>query len=312
MENQSAEVQLFEMLAHELSPTLMVDVGAHKGTMFAPFLNAGWSIHAFEPFRSNLEFLEKEFGHVDSVVLHPEAVSSSSGVKPFHLATKPDGGELHDFYHSLEVIGDDDYHAKGETVAVATVSLDDLVQEGRLPPEVGFTKIDTEGHDLEVLKGGARLRSKVVAVEFWCPQHPQGPSPSPPAEIVELMVERGYSRHIVIEHDLDDNIRFKSSLDDVLPDAWGNLLFFHGENPPFLSSWRWWGQHVQEEVAEVKRALVDKEDVIQDQVRELDDLRAQLTNLLAQLESVRTLAGATSNLHAQLYAKLGALRRRGS
>jgi NAD(P)-dependent dehydrogenase (short-subunit alcohol dehydrogenase family) len=68
---------------------------------------------------------EGQFGDLDAVRLHPEAVSSTSGAKPFHLATS-DGQELHEFYHSLEVIGDDQYHRKGDTIEIATVSLDDF------------------------------------------------------------------------------------------------------------------------------------------------------------------------------------------
>jgi FkbM family methyltransferase len=324
LENQSAEVRLFGVLAHEVKPHRMVDVGAHRGTMFLPFLEAGWKINAFEPLKSNFEWLKAQFEPSDAVVLHPEAVSSSSGTKPFHLATTPDGKGLHEFYHSLEVIGDDQYHRKGDTVAVVTVSLDDLITQGTLPSHVGFIKVDTEGHDLEVLKGASRLRAEVVCVEFWCPGHPQGPSPAPPDQIVKLMKERGYAHYIVVEHDLNDVTRFKSSLSEVLPDAWGNLLFFQRELGPFVSAWKWWSGQLQEELAETKQALVDKEEVIQRQVEgvdslrdelgrlgaELEKLRDQLKSLLAQLEAVRSVGGAARNLMREIRRTLGVLRGR--
>jgi FkbM family methyltransferase len=321
-ENQSDEVRLFEVLAHEVRPRRMVDIGAHKGTMFLPFLEAGWKIDAFEPLRSNFDWLKEQFAHSDAIVLHSEAVSSSSGTKPFHLATTPDGKGLHEFYHSLEEIGDDEYHRKGETVQVVTVSLDDLVEQGALPTEVGFIKIDTEGHDLEVLKGASRLGAAVVCVEFWCPGHPQGPSPAPPDEIVRLMNGRGYPYYIVVEHDLSDITRFKSSMTEVLPDAWGNLLFFRQELGPFITCWKWWSSRLQTELAETKQALVDKEAVIQRQAEgvnslraelgrleaELEKLRDQLNSLMAQLKAVRSMGGAARNLVREIRRTLGVLR----
>jgi FkbM family methyltransferase len=321
LEDENAEVRLFGVLAHQIEPKWMVDIGAHRGTMFLPFLQAGWRIDAFEPLTSSFEWLESQFGPNERVVLHPEAVSNTSGTKAFHLATSVDGEQLHEFYHSLEVLRDDDFHRKGDIVEVTTVCLDDLVEQGALPPEVGVLKIDTEGHDLQVLKGAGRLNAEVVCVEFWCPEHPQGPSPNPPQEIVDLMRDRGYSSYIVVEHDLADKARFRASLDEVPPDAWGNLLFFRGKTDAYVSTWEWWGtQHhlqLESDLAEAEQALLDKEKVIREQetvMREqaagLDTLRTQLENLMAQLASVRSLGGAAGNLAREVHRKLGDLKRR--
>lgn len=320
MENENAEVRLFGVLADQIEPKWMVDVGAHRGTMFLPFLQAGWRIDAFEPFTSSFEWLESQFGHNERVVIHPEAMSDTSGTKAFHLATSLDGEQAHDFYHSLEVLRDDDFHRKGDIVEVTTVCIDDLVERGALPPKVGVLKIDTEGHDLQVLKGAGRLSAEVVCVEFWCPEHPQGPSPYPPEEIVELMRERGYSNYIVVEHDLADNARFRASLNDVPPEAWGNLLFFRSKSGPYASTWEWWGTqhhlHLESGLAEAEQALVDKEKVIREQaiaMREqaagLDALRTQLETLLVQLENVRSVGGAARNLTREVYRTLGDLKR---
>jgi FkbM family methyltransferase len=321
LENENAEQRLFGVLAHQIEPKWMVDIGAHRGTMFLPFLQAGWRIDAFEPFTSSFEWLESQFGQNERVVLHPEAVSDTSATKAFHLATSVDGEQPHDFYHSLEVLRDDDFHRKGDTVEVTTVCIDDLVERGELPPEVGVLKIDTEGHDLQVLKGAGRLSAEVVSVEFWCPEHPQGPSPYPPEEIVELMQGRGYSNYIVVEHDLADNARFRASLSDVPPEAWGNLLFFRSKIGPYVSTWEWWGTqhhlHLESDLAKAEQALVEKEKVIREQenaMRELaaglDALRTQLASLMVQLESVRSVGGAGKNLTRQVHRTLGDLKRR--
>lgn len=321
MENENAEVRLFRVLADQIEPKWMVDVGAHRGIMFLPFLQAGWRIDAFEPQKSSFEWLTSHFEHNERLVLHPEAVSNTSEAKAFHLATSVDGEQLHEFYHSIEVLPDDVFHRKGETVEVTTVSIDDLVEQGTLPPEVGVLKIDTEGHDLQVLKGAGRLNAEVVCVEFWCPEHPLGPSPHPPEEVVELMRGRGYSNYIVVEHDLTDKTRFRRSLSDVPPEAWGNLLFFRGNTGPYVSAWEWWGTqhhlHLESDLAEAEQALVDNENVILEKetvIRELAEgleaLRTQLETLLAQLGSVRSLGGAARNLTREVHRTLGDLKRR--
>src|SRR5688500_10506025 len=128
MEIQNAEVRLFGVLAHQIEPKWMVDIGAHRGTMFKPFLQAGWRIDAFEPLTPHFEWLKSQFENNERVVLHPEAVSNTSGAKAFHLANSIDGEQLHEFYHSLEVLRADDFHRQGEVVEVTTVCIDDLVE----------------------------------------------------------------------------------------------------------------------------------------------------------------------------------------
>jgi FkbM family methyltransferase len=203
----------------------MVDVGAHQGTTLEPYLAAGFEVHAFEPLEANRVVIEERFGEAPGLLVRGEAVSRASGSGRLHLALRPEGG-AHDHYHSLEEIGTDGRHRKGETVPVATVSIDDLVAAGELPGSVGVLKIDTEGHDLAVLEGASSLACEVVSVEFWGPRHDLGPSPSPAPRLVELMAARGYGSYIVIEHAGGaSSFRF-SDLEQVGEASWGNIVFF--------------------------------------------------------------------------------------
>jgi hypothetical protein len=87
--------------------------------------------------------------------------------------------------------------------------------------------VDTEGHDLAVLEGAARLRPDVVAVEFWCAGHSFGPSPSPAEDMVRLMASRGYPAYLVLCHHGDATRVLDSSLAAARDDSWGNIFFFH-------------------------------------------------------------------------------------
>jgi FkbM family methyltransferase len=93
----------------------MIDVGAHHGDMLKPFVNAGWTVDAFEPIESNRKRMKERFSSHQNLTIHSEAVSNSSGYKDFHLALNSDG-ELHEYYHSLELIGVDIHHRKGTSI----------------------------------------------------------------------------------------------------------------------------------------------------------------------------------------------------
>jgi FkbM family methyltransferase len=223
---QSVEITIFNRLSHRLTTRCMIDVGAHHGSTLLPFLQAGWRVHAFEPIAANREVLIARCGSNDQLTIRAEAVSNCSGTKAIHLASRPDGS-LHDYYHTLEQTRADRYHRKGKVVQVPVVSLDDLVARGELPKRNGFLKIDTEGHDLTVLHGAARLECEVISVEFWCDRHPLGKSPSPASEMIRLLTSRGYDSYLVLCHHGGGTLVVGSDLTDIPPDAWGNMLFFH-------------------------------------------------------------------------------------
>src|SRR5262245_3812325 len=222
---QAEELALSRLLAGLIDTRCMLDVGAHHGTALEPYLDAGWQVIAFEPLEANRRRLSERFAGNPRLVVRPEAVSSTSGTRTLHLALNRDGS-LHEYYHSLEDLPEDGWHSKGGNLAVPTVSLDDLVARGVLPRRVGFLKIDTEGHDLAVLRGAAQLECDVLSVEFWCAGHALGPSPSPPETMLELLGQRGYDRFVAFcHHGSTTALRF-STWQGVRPDAWGNLLFF--------------------------------------------------------------------------------------
>lgn len=223
---QSEEINLHRLLARRIPTRIMIDVGAHHGTTLAPFAEAGWSVIAFEPFEANRRALTERFAAAPAVVVRPEAVSDESGTRALHLAVEP-GGRLHEYYHSLERIGEDAYHRKGGVVAVPTVRLDELVRRGELSGRVGFLKVDTEGHDLAVLRGAAGLVAEVISVEFWCDGLPLGRSPSPPRAMIELLTGRGYAQYLVIAHRGTTATCHASRFDGLDEHSWGNILFFH-------------------------------------------------------------------------------------
>jgi|GEM_PF-6548953 len=223
---QWIENALHQILLQGIAEHVMIDVGAHHGTSIEPFLNAGWRGIAFEPMEHNRQCMTERLGQYPGLSIRPEAVSDRTSMKELQTALHIDG-TLHEFHHSFEDFRTDPWHTKGPKVEIPAVSLDDLVQRGEIPQRVGFLKIDTEGHDLAVLRGASQIECEVVSVEFWNDEHAFGPSHSPAAAMQQLLKERGFEQFIAVTHFLDQTELFYSTLCGIRPKAWGNLIFFH-------------------------------------------------------------------------------------
>ena len=57
--------------------------------------------------------------------------------------------------------------AFADTVDVPVRTIESMVKSGELPPQIDFLKVDTEGFDLEVVRGLGKIRPAFVQTEFW-------------------------------------------------------------------------------------------------------------------------------------------------
>ena len=130
------------------------DVGAHVGfftVIGARLVGEQGSVQAFEPVEDNRRRLEAavERNGCANVVVHPVALSATTGEAVIHA---------HEASAMWSLAGE------GEGVPVQTATLDSL---GLPAPDL--VKIDAEGIELDVLRGGKELLSGVrpaLLVEF--------------------------------------------------------------------------------------------------------------------------------------------------
>lgn len=136
---------------------VMVDAGAHYGESLEPYLRRNWRILAFEPDPMNLSELSRQVD-ISKLQLFPIALSDRSMQKaPFFASIESSGiSSLSSFAES---------HRQVCTVEVRTLRDILFAQD---VAQVDFLKIDTEGHDLFVLKGFPfeLMRPEVVVCEF--------------------------------------------------------------------------------------------------------------------------------------------------
>jgi FkbM family methyltransferase len=155
----------------------VVDVGAHIGyfTLFlAELVGARGHVYSFEPDPRASSFLTKsvDSSGMDWIHVSPLALGSGRGSIKFFLAKGLGSSSAIKAVQQLD--------AK-ETI-VPTVSLDELVAEGRVVGTIRLVKIDIEGFELDAIRGMLKVlrdHRPVVLVEVNKEMlHARGESPA--------------------------------------------------------------------------------------------------------------------------------------
>ncbi|SEG43981.1 FkbM family methyltransferase [Algoriphagus boritolerans] len=144
---------------------MLFDVGANKGdysTMLKKLFQEKATIHAFEPSKHTFVMLQKKVGNQDRVFLHQKALGETAAQLTLYYPEKGAGlASLYD--RKLDHFGIETKEAE----QVAVVTLDSFCQENGIS-EIDFLKLDVEGHELAVLKGGKQMLDdgKIHVIQF--------------------------------------------------------------------------------------------------------------------------------------------------
>jgi FkbM family methyltransferase len=248
---QDRDLELLLRLYARLSNRVVIDVGAERGVFVDAFLAAGCPrVHAFEPYPPHARHLGDRFRGSDRVRVFEMALGARDRMATLHIAEDEWGREC-DFHHSLVDFAATPEVRWGRALPVTCRSLGSLVDDGTLPSEVGVLKIDTEGYDLEVIRGMGRLSSSIVMVEYWDTLPAIfGPCPYSLHEMGEALRSRGYSNALVIKrHDDFEAIQIGSLA--TRPGDWGNAIFVHDRLYPDL------GPLLHDAAVEAQTKLID-------------------------------------------------------
>ncbi len=143
-----------------ISP-IIFDIGAHHGESIARFkkLFPSISIHSFEPDKDNFKLLEKHWSGKKDVFLNNIGVSSAKGMLTFHRNLKSNTSSFHKINMNSEWaenrsarygVSAKEYTEKSYDVPVT--DLDSYIKDNNIQ-HVNLLKMDTQGHEDEVLKG---------------------------------------------------------------------------------------------------------------------------------------------------------------
>ncbi|GEM_PF-1281198 len=179
-----AQVEGFARLDEKL---LLLDVGAYHGDFSKPFLQKEQFAGAFlfEPNPQNAKILQEQICDIPNTALERLALSNENGTAEFYCDEETATGSLLPYA----------YPPKGKLrrYHVKKARLDDYLNDRGILDQIGLLKIDTQGHDLDVLEGAVRTlveSAPIVVLEMLFTELYSGQAPA--HEIVRWMAEHGY------------------------------------------------------------------------------------------------------------------------
>jgi FkbM family methyltransferase len=177
--------------------------------------------------------LRERFKGVSGFTLVEAAAGESDGIGKLHLVRGADGGgdvdtQLsslieHPLYEGLTVASE---------IEVKVARLERLRSEGLIPSPLGVLKIDTEGHDLSVLRGAGELDAEVICVEFWNRNFVfnDGRVSNDVEHYLEYFKSTPYQWHLELyRRDSESKIAVRVHTSGSLSRSWGNAYFFRDE-----------------------------------------------------------------------------------
>lgn len=241
---QGIEVGLMAHLYSFLPNNLAIDVGANVGDVSSYLLDTGYEVYSFEPFSPIFEQLVKRFENNPLFHGFPLAIGSVDETRDLFIVsdqTFPKVYQDSTLYNSLVQHSLCEGLVFTDSVSVNVRSLESLHQSSEIPSDISLVKIDTEGFDLEVLKGMGEHRYPVVMAEFWDAAIPFGESGARNqlSEMVRTMKTRGYGFHIAIYRLWGSTeASYYCNHPYSIENSWGNVFFFR-EHKLFTEALQW-------------------------------------------------------------------------
>jgi FkbM family methyltransferase len=155
---------------------VVVDIGANAGfftVLLATLVGPGGRVLSFEPGVNNLDRLKNNISinGLTNVELVEKAANDAPGAIQFFINSDDSGGNA--LWDVGTFPGNVKSAAAPQAVAIAATTVDDEVQErGLAPPKL--IKVDTEGAELNVLKGCRALLADQLVPFVIAEYHPFG------------------------------------------------------------------------------------------------------------------------------------------
>lgn len=148
-------------------PKLIFDVGSNRGDITTKYLELFPSvcIHAFEPYLESYTVFEKVFAQNKNIVLNKYALSSDTSDKQLHINKSVDTNSF--LESGLLGVSSDKLCTTTGTVIVQCNTLDHYCKKEGIET-IDILKIDTQGYEIEVLKGASQLLKENKIGIIYC------------------------------------------------------------------------------------------------------------------------------------------------
>jgi FkbM family methyltransferase len=242
--DEEPEIGLVSHLGPLLSHRIALDIGANTGKYSHALLEAGFEVHAFEPNPSVLGQLRARFNNRQGFSAHGFALGAREDTLRLNLLQDSSPGNAYGDVSTLATLTRHSLPSGlsyTDSVEVPVRTLASVHQEGLVPAAAGYVKVDTEGFDLEVVRGMGPFKYPMVSLEFWDAMMEFGKTGAQ-NRLSDLSVEmqgRAYRWWIVIYRVWGENtVRFYCNMPQSIERSWGNVFFFQ-DHALFAEAERW-------------------------------------------------------------------------
>lgn len=191
---QSEQARLIARRVPKWRAEVVFDVGANIGQSARSFVQS-WPearIHCFEPVPSSFAKLTETARNLPQVTLHNLGFGRHSGT-----------AEMTNLPQSVQ----NRIVAPGDSQPTQTVQIlrGDAFCDDHGIRRISYLKIDTEGHDLEVLKGFGRMLKRVDFVQVEAGMNPYNKTHVPFEALTSFLTKRGF----LLFHIFEQMMEFK-------------------------------------------------------------------------------------------------------
>lgn len=186
-------------LLHYHGVERVLDVGANKGQYARDLLEHGFDgeIISFEPLSALRAGLSESAARYKSWTLAPAmAMGAGSGEIEINVSGKSDMSSVRDINpETLAALPGSEYTHK-ETVTIN--ALDDIAQAYVPDGKAVFLKVDTQGHEMDVLRGAEQTLPRLTGIQLEVSLLPLYEGEPLFHEISAWLFARGFDSHLVI------------------------------------------------------------------------------------------------------------------
>lgn len=179
--------------------TLVLDIGANIGQYAAALRASGYAgrIVSVEPLgAANAELARAAARDGNWIAAPRAAVGAAPGRLTINVSASSDMSSALPFTAEAAKVFDGDRTVAQESVPMTTV--DALLADHATPADRIFLKSDTQGYDLEVLRGAAASLDRIAGLQVEAALHPTYAGQPDWRAIVDLLTPQGFAIHLVV------------------------------------------------------------------------------------------------------------------
>jgi len=219
---QNTDLEVIELLLPYLTSNYFLDIGAAKGEFTRFFFQHELNGAFFEPLSDYKKELS-ELARKTKCLFFPYAIDDHDHLADFYQAFDKNNKDAMHFSSLHPLINDARINHK-KTSSVQCRSINSLINEGLITRSIGIIKIDTEGNDLNVLKGMDDIQTDILMCEFFMPKIYKGWQQGHPDGLIQQAKKLGFNHCLSIRRiGIVESVALDN--DSFVDKQWGNLIF---------------------------------------------------------------------------------------